>query len=505
MNQSYKYIDSENLDCIEQEIYDCIVNHTNKNKVSLKLKELKDMPEDDLRKKIPWKLINKEVGYRQKTVSLVRIFFLGSSGTISWKKYLGNKDRLEVLKSNSEKVYNLTYKHYVKSIFGDINSDIKSIFEKHGLKYVYLYPHEESLEKNEQSYSSEETKKWDSIIKIIDTFRIAFWILTMGQVFNYTVNIIPKQLWYWITAIIAVVSFQAIFNVIRNYFKVLKAFSDYKDTLANETKNRLNKNLQVETATSYMLEEFNKNVVKRLTERETKTLKYLKIASTVVAVIFVVVSGSNNIKDTSKNSESKSKSETITQNQQGQKTEIEKYLQAEFKSQSMSEKIVPNEKIEFSNDVSGNLSSITMRLDVDSSSIKVETNKENGDIKVEASLDEEFSAKKWTPINGSLLKKNKKMGSIEKVLTRILHPKKYNSLVKLDEDNSKNKSKKEIFEIYLGNDSVISYRDNYKREAEEKIKKNLAKIGFNIDIIDLDVKIKDDEKPYFDMNVEDIK
>src|SRR5690606_15450963 len=86
MNKSYKTIDSEKFIYIEQEIYDCIVNHSNKNKVILKLKELKTLSEDDLRAMMPWGLIDKEIGYRQKFFLLIRMYFAELKGLFSSNK-----------------------------------------------------------------------------------------------------------------------------------------------------------------------------------------------------------------------------------------------------------------------------------------------------------------------------------------------------------------------------------------------------------------------------------
>lgn len=334
MNKSYKTFDSEKFNNIEQEIYDCIVNHSNKNKVILKLRELKTLSEDDLRAMMPWGLIDKEIGYRQKFFLLVRMYFAELKGLFIWNKYIGKNDSLEFLKPNSEKAYNLTYKYYAKSVFEGINSDINSILEKHKFSYMYLYPHEFSLEENEEAqytYSSEETKNWEKKTKILDIFKIAIWIITFGVTFKYLGKIDLFGLWGKIIVGLTLVSAQVIYKIVRNYFNVRKILSGYKDTLVIETKNHINKDLKAETATSNMLEEFYDSVIISLKEKKTKTHKYLKITAIVFSVIFVIVMIFNSNQDTSTPSTSQPNSDTLINVSHVQKEDIEKYLQKKGK------------------------------------------------------------------------------------------------------------------------------------------------------------------------------
>ena len=64
MQKRNKPIDSETLKKLEQEIYDNVMNYSNKNEVFLKLKELKNLSIHELRDVMPWKQIKKEITQR---------------------------------------------------------------------------------------------------------------------------------------------------------------------------------------------------------------------------------------------------------------------------------------------------------------------------------------------------------------------------------------------------------------------------------------------------------
>lgn len=123
---------------------------------------------------------------------------------------------------------------------------------------MYLYPHEVSLEKPEvlpDIYSSEETKKWDKNEEIVDLFQVAIWIITIGWfykvVIDFDFNLLGK-----IILLLSGVSIPTLYKLIKYYVKVRKIISGYKDKIVIETKNLINSDLQPETATNYILDEY---------------------------------------------------------------------------------------------------------------------------------------------------------------------------------------------------------------------------------------------------------
>ncbi|MEH7440654.1 hypothetical protein V7182_24700 [Neobacillus drentensis] len=457
MNKSYKTIDSEKFNYIEQEIYSCIVNHSNKNKVILKLKELKTLSEDDLRAMMPWGLIDKEIGYRQKFFLLIRMYFAELKGLFSWNKYIGKNDSLELLKPNSEKAYNLTYKYYAKSVFDGINSDINSILEKHKFSYVYLYPHELSLEENEEAqytYSSKETKNWEKKTKILDLFKIAIWIITFGLTIEYIFKIDLLGLWGKILVGLTLVSAQVIYKIVRYYFNVRKILSGYKDTLVIETKNHINIDLQAETATCNMLEAFYDSVVKSLKERKTKTHKYLKITAIVFSVIFVIFTiynSFNNNQGTNKLTTNQTNSDTLIKKSNAQKEDVEKYLQKKGMVPLLLNEPMPDKEIEFDKEnITGKISRVSMSLFLDCNSIKVKTIDEKRNIIIEAYINPKITAKEWE-IKG-------------------IWPWRDRNKNKTLKENYKDRLDDEILERYHNNKSEISTSNEIKKRAEDLAK-----------------------------------
>jgi hypothetical protein len=449
-----KSIDSETFKIIEQEIYDRTINYSNKYEVILKLNELKGLSENELRAKMPWELINKKIGYKQIVFSWVKDIFVGIKGIINRNKYVVNNDSLEFLKPNSEKAYNLTYKYYVKSTFDSINNDIKGILDKHEINYVYLYPHEVSLEKPESStdiYSSEETKNWDKKEKIVDLFQVAIWIITIGWfykvVIDFDFNVLGK-----IILLLSGVSIPTLYKLIKYYVKVRKIISGYKDKIVIETKNLINSDLQPETATNYILDEFFERVVKKIKEKKPKNHKYFKNISTALSVILLIVVISNSLiknQDAIAVNRNQPKSGTLINESHASKKDVEKYLQTKGILPLLSDEPMPEEDIKFVKEkITGKVSSVTMNLSLDCSSIIVKNIDGKGNIKIEAFINLKIKANGWEIKKGTWFQNENKTLK-EKYKDRLYD---------------------EIIAIYQSKEKVISTRNEIKKIAENVAK-----------------------------------
>ncbi|MHC1685036.1 MAG: hypothetical protein AB6733_19210 [Clostridiaceae bacterium] len=488
MYKSNKSIDSETLKKIEQEIYDCIINYSNKNEVILKLKELKNLSEDDLRAKMPWELINKEIGYKQIVLSWIKDVFVGIKRLINRNKHVVNNESLEFLKPNSEKSYNITYKYYVKSIFDSINNDIKEILDKHGIKYVYLYPHEVSVEESgylPDTYSSEETKKWEKKSEIIDLFGVAIWVTTIGwfsKIIDININLWSKIL-VWLSI---GVSIPTIYKMCRYYVKVRKIHSNYKDKVVVETKKRINSDLQPEIATGYILDEFYDRVLKKIKEKEPINHKRLRIAVIVLSAILAIgIIYPNFINKNSANAliKSQSNSDAVINEPNASKVGVENYLQTKGILPLLSKEPMPEEEIKFVKEkITGKISSVTMNLSLDCTSIKVKAIDEKGNIKIEATISPKINANGWEIIKGTLFDKNENKTLKEKY---------------------KDGLNGEILAIYQSKESVISSYTEIKKRVENVAKDKIEdlirnqyssineigeiRISINYETIDLDM------------------
>lgn len=486
-----KPIDSETFKKIEQEIYDCTINYLNKNEVVLKLNELKGLSVNELRGKMPWKLINKQIGNKPIFFLWIKDIFVRIKGKINRNKYVVNNESLEFLKPNLEKAYNLTYKYYVKSIFDSINNDIKSILDKHGINYVYLYPHEVSLEKPIPSpdiYSSEETKNWDKKEEIVDLFQIAIWIITIGWfykvVIDFDFNLLGK-----IIFLLSGVSFPTLYKLIKYYIKVRKIISGYKDKIVMETKNLINSDLQPETATNYILDEFFERVVKKIKEKKPINHKYLKIISAVLSFILVIVVISYSLinnQDAIAVNLNQPKSGTLINESHAPKQDVEKYLQTKGILPLLSNEPMPEEEIKFVKEkITGKVSSVTMNLSLDCSSIKVKNIDEKGNINIEATIKLKNNANGWEIIKGTLLDINENKTLKEKYKDR------------LDD---------KIQEIYQSKKSVIDTVDKIKKRAKIEAQGTIDDLVKNqypdINEIEISINYKTDG---FDMSGTDLK
>ncbi|WP_063253284.1 hypothetical protein [Neobacillus niacini] len=487
-----KSIDSETFKIIEQEIYERTINYSNKYEVILKLNELKSLSENELRAKMPWELINKHIGYKQIVFSWIKDIFLGIKGIINRNKYVVNNDSLEFLKPNSEKAYNLTYKYYVKSIFDSINNDIKGILDKHEINYVYLYPHEVSLEKPEASpdiYNSEETKKWDRKEEIVDLFQVAIWIITIGWfykvVIDYDFNLLGK-----IILLLSGVSIPTLYKLIKYYVKVRKTISGYKDRIVIETKNLINSDLQPETATNYILDEFFERVVKKIKEKKPINHKYLKIVSTMLSVSLVIVVISHSLinnQDAIAVNLNQPKSGTLINESHAPKKDVEKYLQTKGILPLLSNEPMPEEEIKFVKEkITGKVSSVTMNLSLDCSSIKVKNIDEKGNIHIEATIKLKNNANGWEIIKGNLLDINENKTLKEKYKDR------------LDD---------KIQEIYQSKKSVIDTFDKIKKRAKIEAKGKIDDLVKNQypDINEIEEITINYQTDGFDMSGTDLK
>jgi hypothetical protein len=403
MFNSSRSIESEEFKTMEQEIYDCIINYSNKSEVILKLKELKNLSADELRKIIPWEILNKKNRAKQIIFSGINDILIGVRGLFTRDKYMPKNDTLEFLSLNSEKAYILTYKYYVKSIFDNINCDIKSISKKHKKSYVEFYPHDVSLEKPLQlldTYSSDETKKWSKITKILDLFQVAMWIFSIGCLIKLAVPfIININLTGLILALLSLgVSVSTIYRIYRYYVKVRKIISNNNDKTAIEIKNRINSDLHPETVANYILNEFYYEVVNELKDRKTITHKLIKFTAIILSVIIVVgmlIPEFKNNQETSKTATSHPNSKTAIKMSNEQNEDIEKYLDKKGSLILYREQMLP-EKIKLKKEnITGEISGITMTLSLDCTSIIIKKNGEKGIIKMEASVKPKINAEEW--------------------------------------------------------------------------------------------------------------
>lgn len=398
-----KSFDSEELNEIEQEIYDCIINHSNKNEVILKLKELKNLSADELRKVIPWELLNKKNRAKQIIFSGINDILIGVRGLFTRDKYMPKNDTLEFLSLNSEKAYILTYKFYVKSTFDSINSDIKSISKKHKKSYVEFYPHDVSLEKPLQlldTYSSDETKKWSKISEILGLFQVAMWIFSIGCLIKLAEPfIININLTGLILALLSLGgSVSTIYKIYRYYVKVREKISNNSDKTAIEIKNCINRDLRPETVANYILDEFYCEVVNELKDRKTITHKLIKFTAIILSVILVVgmlIPEFKNNQETGKTASSHPNSKTAIKTSNEQSEDIEKYLHKKVSMILYREQMLP-EKIKLKKEnITGEISGITMTLSLDCTSIKIKKNGKNRNIKIEASVKPKINAEEW--------------------------------------------------------------------------------------------------------------
>lgn len=468
MRMKNKLIDSETLKKLEQEIYQNVINSSNKNEVILKLKELKNLSTDELRDKMPWKLINKEIGLKQIVFSCITDYFAKLKLKITRNKNEAKNDGFECSKINPKKAYNLTYKYYLKPIFDNVNSDIESTLDKYKIKYVYLYPHEGAIEESGQEfdiYSSEETKRLKTQEKILGLFKVAIWVFTFGGIFK----ILPINFDWWIKIIMGLsvcISVNVLYNICRYYVKVCGQISVYKDKMVVETQKIINSELQPETATDLVLDKFCSMVVKRIKERDTTSIKYFKIAAIALAIILVIVSVYQSFinKDSSPLTPShtitaipsdKPNSPTPTEKPKLRIDDVEKYLRAKGVIPLLSKEPMPEEEIKFVEEkITGKISSITINLDLDCNSIKVIAIDDEEIIKVEATVTPKIIVNGWEIIKGhwfsnenKTLKEKYKDGLYDEVLAIYQSKPSYLSTYNEIKTRAENVAQNKIYDI----------------------------------------------------------
>jgi hypothetical protein len=490
MYKSNKPIDSQTLKKLEQEIYHNVINSSNKNEVLLKLKDLKNLSVGELRDIMPWGLIKKEIGLKQIVFSQITDSFVKIKRKITRNKNVANNNGFEFSKINPEKAYNLTYKYYLKSIFDNINSDIKGTLNKYKKKYVYLYPHEGAFEDSGQEidiYSSEETRRLDTQEKILGLFKAAVWVISFGgfyKVIDIKINFWNKII-MWLSFCI---SFNILYNTYNYYIKIRKQYSTYKDKMVVETKKIIDSDLEPEIAANYILDKFYDTVVKKIKEKETISHKCFKIAAIAVtiilAIVFVYPGFIKNNKATSTLATSQSDSATLIDKSKISREDVEKFLKANGITPLISEEPMPEEEIKFINEqITGKISSVTMNLSLDCNSIKVKAIDEKGTIEIEATINQKINAKGWEIIKGTLFDLNE------------------NKTLK---ENYKDGLDDKILEIYQSKEKVISNYNGIKKTADnvakDKIKDllknqypdiNEIKIIPNNQNIDLDMSTTD--------------
>jgi primosomal protein N' len=250
-----------------------------------------------------------------------------------------------------------------------------------------------------------------------------------------------------------------------------------------ETKKIINSELQPEIAASYILDKFYDKVIKKIKEKETINHKYFKIASTAVTIILAIVfaypSFINN-KATSTFVTNQPNSATLSHKSKVSKEDVEKYLKVKGVIPLISEEPMPEEEIKFVKEkVTGKISSVTMNLSLDCTSIKVKTIDKKGNIKVEATISPKISAKGWEIAKGTLFDLNE------------------NKTLK---ENYKDGLNGEILAIYQSKESVISTYNEIKKRAENVAKEKIndllknqypdideTDVGSNYQTIDLDI------------------
>lgn len=485
-------IDSEALKKLEQEIYHNVINSSNKNEVLLKLRELKNLTIDGLREVMPWGLIKKEIGIKQIVFSWITDGFVKIKRKIARNKSVAISDNFEFSKINPEKAYNLTYKYYLKSIFDNINNDIKDTLNKYEKNYVFVYPHEDAFEESGQEiniYSSKETKKLETNEKILSLFRIATWILPIVGF----IKLIDINVDWWINIIIWVVAYfslNALYNICIYYIKILRQISVYKDKMVFELKKIIDSELQPETAASYILDKFYEKVVEKIREKESINHNVYRIAAItltiVLAIVFVYPSFIEyKVPDTVDPSPTIPAIPSVKPSIS--KEEVEKYLKAKGATPLISEEPLPEAEIRFvKEEITGKLSSVTMNLSLDCTSITVITDDENGIFKIKATINSEIKAKGWEIINGKILVLNE-----NKTLKKSYKDGLYD----------------EILSIYQSKESVIQISNEIEKRAkalaEAKIN-DLIRNGFpDIDKIeDIDINY---QKTNLDMSDTDLK
>lgn len=457
MQKRNKPIDSETLKKLEQEIYDNVMNYSNKNEVFLKLKELKNLSIHELRDVMPWKLIKKEIGIKQIFFSGITDDFVKITRKITGNRNVANNDSIEFSKINPQKAYNITYKYYLKSIFDNINNDIKDTLNKYEKNYTYIYPHEDAFEELGQeinTFSSEESKRWDKIDRISALFKIASLVPMIGVFKLINVNVD-----WWVKLIIGFGSYfslNAIYNIYRYCIKLGSQRSKYKDKMASETKKIIDSELQPESATDFILDKFYDRVVKNINEKDPinhNSYKITALALTIILAIVVVYPSFINSKVSSPVPPSPIIPVVSEDEPSISKEDVEQYLKAKGVIPLISEEPLPEEEIRFvKEEITGKISSVTMNLSLDCASI-ILTDYEKGNFKAKATINYGINAKGWEITKGKIfvLDENKTL-----------------------KENYKDKLYSEILKIYQGKASVINISGEIKESA-----KTLAKDKIN--------------------------
>lgn len=458
MQKRNKPIDSETLKKLEQEIYDNVMNYSNKNEVFLKLKELKNLSIHELRDVMPWKLIKKEIGIKQIFFSGITDDFVKITRKITGNRNVANNDSIEFSKINPQKAYNITYKYYLKSIFDNINNDIKDTLNKYEKNYTYIYPHEDAFEELGQeinTFSSEETKRWKKIDKTLSKFRIVTWVLPIVGFYK----LIDINVDWWINIIMvfaAYFSLNVIYNIFRYYIKLGSQNSVYKDKMTSETKKIIDSELKPETATDFILDKFYDRVVKNINEKDPinhNSYKIVALTLTIILAIVVVYPSFINSKISSPVPPSPIIPVVSEDEPSISKEDVEQYLKAKGVIPLISEEPLPEEEIRFvKEEITGKISSVTMNLSLDCASI-ILTDYEKGNFKAKATINYGINAKGWEITKGKIfvLDENKTL-----------------------KENYKDKLYSEILKIYQGKASVINISGEIKESA-----KTLAKDKIN--------------------------
>ena len=223
--------------------------------------------------------------------------------------------------------------------------------------------------------------------------------------------------------------------------------------MVEATKKIIDSELQPEIAKSDILDKFYGKVVKKIKEKETINHKCLKIAAIAVTIILAIVYTSLiNNKVISTFFTSQPNSVTLRDKSKVSKEDVEKYLKAKGVIPLMSDESMPEEEIGFVNEkIIGNISSVTMDLSLDCTSIKIID--EKGNINVEATISPKINAKRWEITKGNLFDLDE------------------NETLK---ENYKDGLNDEILTIYQGKESAISTYNEIKKRAE-----NVAKDKIN--------------------------
>ncbi|MEC1526098.1 hypothetical protein P9D43_29345, partial [Neobacillus niacini] len=218
--------------------------------------------------------------------------------------------------------------------------------------------------------------------------------------------------------------------------------------------------------------------------------KYLKIVSTILSVILVIVVISHSLinnQDAIAVNLNQPKSGTLINESHAPKKDVEKYLQTKGILPLLSNEPMPEEEIKFVKEkITGKVSSVTMNLSLDCSSINVKNIYEKGNIHIESTIKLKNNANGWEIIKGNLLDINENKTLKEKYKDR------------LDD---------KIQEIYQSKKSVIDTFDKIKKRAKIEAKGKIDDLVKNQypDINEIEEITINYQTDGFDMSGTDLK